>query len=50
MAEEYHKALVVIFIFGINLQLCLRADNYIIPAHRQVLNVCCYSLICPYNF
>ena len=35
--EEYHSALIFIFIFGNNLQLCLRADNYLIPAHRQVL-------------
>ena len=49
-AEEYNSALVVNFIFSYNLQLCLRADNYKIPAHRQASIVGCYSHICPYNF
>ena len=49
-AEEYNSALVVNFIFSYNLQLCLRADNYTMPAHRQALIVGCYSHICPYNF
>ena len=40
MAEEYHSALIVIFIFGNNLQLFLRADNYKIPAYRQTLTLC----------
>ena len=48
--KEYHTALVVNFISSYNLQLCLRADNYKIPAHCQALIISCYSHICPYNF
>jgi len=49
-AEEYNSALVVNSNSSYNLQLCLRADNYKIPAHCQALIISYYSHICPYNF